>query len=109
MLETGQIERFASVGNYASYCRCVGSKKISNGKRKGSDNTKNGNKYLAWAFVEAANFAIRFNSKIKGFYQKKKSKRNAIVAIKAVAHKLCRACYYIIKDQVAFDITKAFA
>jgi len=49
------------------------------------------------------------NSKIKGFYQKKKSKRNAIVAIKAVAHKLCRACYYIIKDQVAFDITKAFA
>ena len=53
MLETGEIERFAGVGNYASYCRCVGSKKISNGKRKGSGNTKNGNKYLAWAFVEA--------------------------------------------------------
>jgi len=78
MLETGEIERFASVGNYASYCRCVGSKKISNGKRKGSGNTKNGNKYLAWAFVEAANFAIRFNSKIKSFYQKKKSKSNAM-------------------------------
>ena len=71
MLETGEIERFASVGNYASYCRCVGSKKISNGKRKGSGNTKNGNKYLAWAFVEAANFAIRFNSKIKSFYQRR--------------------------------------
>jgi transposase len=109
MLETGEIERFACVGNYASYCRCVGSQKISNGKRKGIGNTKNGNKYLAWAFVEAANFAIRFNSKIKGFYQKKKSKSNGIVAIKAVAHKLCRACYYIIKDQVAFDLTKAFA
>jgi transposase len=109
MLETGEIERFAGVGNYASYCRCVGSQKISNGKRKGSGNTKNGNKYLAWAFVEAANFAIRFSSRIKSFYQKKKSKRNAIVAIKAVAHKLCRACYYIIKDQVAFDVTKAFA
>ena len=109
MLETGEIERFASVGNYASYCRCVGSKKISNGKRKGSGSTKNGNKYLAWAFVEAANFAIRFNSRIKSFYQKKKSKSNAIVAIKAVAHKLCRACYYIIKDEVVFDITKAFA
>ena len=25
MLETGEIARFASVGNYASYCRCVGS------------------------------------------------------------------------------------
>jgi transposase len=109
MLETGEIERFASVGNYASYCRCVGSQKISNGKRKGSGNTKNGNKYLAWAFVEAANFAIRFNSRIKSFHQKKKSKSHAIVAIKAVAHKLCRACYYIMKDQVPFDITKAFA
>jgi transposase len=40
MLETGEIDRFASVGNYASYCRCVGSRKISNGKRKGSGNTK---------------------------------------------------------------------
>jgi transposase len=109
MLETGKIGRFASVGNYASYCRCVGSQKISNGKRKGSGNTKNGNKYLAWAFVEAANFAIRFSPRIKSFYERKKSKSNAIVAIKAVAHKLCRACYYIMKDQVPFEITKAFA
>jgi transposase len=108
MLETGDIGRFATVGNYASYCRCVGSQKLSNGKRKGSGNTKNGNKYLAWAFVEAANFAIRFNSKIKSFYQRKKAKTKAVVAIKAVAHKLCRACYYIMKDRVAFDVTKAF-
>src|SRR3970040_435946 len=64
MLETGDIRRFSSVGNLASYCRCVGSQKISNGKKKGKGNTKNGNKYLAWAFVEAANFAIRFNAKI---------------------------------------------
>jgi len=58
MLETGDIKRFSTVGDYASYCRCVGSQKLSNGKKKGSGNTKNGNKYLAWAFVEAANFAI---------------------------------------------------
>src|SRR4029450_14048952 len=79
MLETGEIERFAGVGNYASYCRCVGSQKISNGKRKGSGNTKNGNKYLAWAFVEAANFGHGFNVRVKSFYQKKKSKSHAIV------------------------------
>jgi len=109
MLETGDIGRFATVGDYASYCRCVGSKKISNGSKKGQGNTKNGNKYLAWSYVEAANFAIRFSAKIKSFYQRKKSKTNGIVAIKGVAHKLCRACYYIMKDQVAFDVTKAFA
>jgi len=108
MLETGDIGRFASVGNFASYCRCVGSQKISNGKKKGQGNTKNGNKYLAWAFVEAAHFAIRFNSRIKSFDQRKKAKTKGVVAIKAVAHKLCRACYYIMRDRVAFNITKAF-
>jgi transposase len=108
MLETGQIQRFPTVGDYASYCRCVGSQKLSNGKRKGSGNTKNGNKYLAWAFVEAANFAIRYHTRIKSFYQRKKAKRHGVLAIKAVAHKLCRACYYIMKDQVAFDVAKAF-
>ena len=108
MLETGDIKRFASVGNFASYCRCVGSQKISNGKKKGKGNTKNGNKYLGWAFVEAANFAIRFNPKIRSFYQRKKAKTHGVVALKAVAHKLCRACYYIMRDRVAFNMTQAF-
>jgi hypothetical protein len=37
--------------------------KTGNDKKKGKGNTKNGNKYLSWAFVEAANFAIRFSPK----------------------------------------------
>ena len=109
MLETGDIGRFATVGNFASYCRCVGSEKLSNGKRKGSGNTKNGNKYLSWAFVEAANFAVRFNPLIRRFYQRKRAKTNGIVAIKAVAHKLSRACYHIMRDEVPFDVARAFA
>ena len=59
LLETGSVERFADAGHYASYCRCVGSVYLSNGKKKGEGNSKNGNRYLAWAFVEAANFAVR--------------------------------------------------
>jgi transposase len=109
MLETGEIGRFATVGDFASYCRCVGSQHLSNGKRKGQGNTKNGNKYLAWAFVEAANFAVRYNAQIKRFYQRKRTKTNGVVAIKAVAHKLARACYYILRDQVPFEVNKAFA
>ena len=108
MLETGDIRRFEKAGNFASYCRLVGSTKISNGKRKGKGNTKNGNKYLSWAFVEAANFAVRYNETIKRFYQRKKDKTNGVIAIKAVAHKLARACYYILRDRVAFDTAKAF-
>jgi len=108
-LETGEIGRCATGGDFASYCRCVGSQKVSNGKRKGQGNVKNGNKYLAWAFVEAANFAVRYNAQIKRFYQRKQAKTNGVVAIKAVAHKLARACYYILRDQVPFEVAKAFA
>ena len=109
MLETGEIGRFPTVGQFASYCRCVGSTKLSNGKRKGQGNTKNGNKYLAWAFIEAAHFAIRYEPQIAQFYQRKRAKTKVVVARKAVAHKLARACYYIMRDTVPFDVTRAFA
>ena len=56
MLEVGEISRFAKVGQFSSYCRKVPSKWTSNNKKKGKGNTKNGNRYLAWAFSEAAEF-----------------------------------------------------
>jgi transposase len=110
-LESGDIRRFPTVGNYASYCRCVDSKKMSNGKRKGTGNIKNGNPYLAWAYMEAAQFALRLQPAAQRFYQRKlaKSRNNTVLARKAVAHKLSRACYYIMRDLVPFDTTKAFA
>ncbi|GJL63969.1 MAG: hypothetical protein NPIRA04_26230 [Nitrospirales bacterium] len=109
MLETGELRRFPSVGQFASYCRCVGSTKLSNGKRKGQGNTKNGNKYLAWAFVEAAYFAIRYEPKIRQFYDRKLSKTKVVVARKAAAHKLARACYDVMRDAVPFEVTRVFA
>ena len=108
-LETGPIDRFAEVGNFASYARCVDSLHTSNRKKKGEGNVKNGNKYLAWAFVEAANFAVRFCPEAKRFYERKKAKTNNIVATKAVAHKLARACYHILKEGKPFDVTRCFA
>jgi transposase len=109
MLEMGTITRFADVGNFSSYCRCVESRRESNSKKKGEGNTKNGNKYLAWAFVEAANFAIRACPEAKRFYERKKRRRNAIVAIKALAHKLARACYHMLRERKPFDVTRCFA
>ena len=108
MLETGTINRFTQVGNFSSYCRCVDSLKESNGKRKGEGNTKNGNKYLAWAFVEAANFALRCCPQAKRFYDRKKSKTNRVLALKALAHKLARACYHMLRDQKPFDVHLCF-
>ena len=104
-LETGAISRFPTVGNYASYCRGVDSTKISNGKRKGTGNVKNGNPYLAWAYMEAAQFALRFQPAAQRFYQRKlaKSRHNTVWARKAVAHKLARACSYLRRDPVPFE------
>lgn len=109
MMEVGDIARFKKVGNYCSYCRCVKSERISNGKKKGVGNKKNGNKYLSWAYVEAANFCIRHNPQAEKFYQRKKAKSNGIVAIKALSNKLARASYYMMRDQVPFDSQMLFA
>jgi transposase len=108
MLEVGDIGRFSEVGNYASYCRCVRSTRLSNGKTKGEGNRKNGNKYLAWAYVEAANYALRFYSEVSRYYHRKASETNSIVAIKAISHKLARASYYIMRDRVVYDPGKLF-
>jgi len=103
MFEVGSIRRFPKAGNYASYCRCVKSEKISNKKKKGSGNRKNGNKYLSWAYLEAANAAIRHYPLFQRFYNQKLSRTNIFVARKAVANKLARASFYIMRDQVAYD------
>jgi len=108
MLEVGDISRFPTVGRYSSYCRCVKSERVSNNKKKGEGNRKNGNKYLAWAYVEAANFANRFYPEVQSFYNSKKAKKNGVVAIKALSNKLARASYYVMRDQVPYDPRKLF-
>ncbi len=109
LLETGEISRFKQVGHYASYCRCVKSEKTSNGKKKGEGNAKSGNKYLSWAFSEAAHFAVRYEPLAKRFYDRKRRRTHGIVAIRSVAHKLARAAYYMLKEQTRFDATRLFA
>lgn len=108
MLETGPIGRFETVGDYVSYCRKVPSEWTSNGKKKGSGNKKNGNKYLSWAYAEASDFARRFYPEARAYYQRKMQKTNSAVAHSALSHKLARAGYYIMRDQVAFRPEKLF-
>jgi transposase len=109
MLETGDISRFAKVGNFSSYCRKVPTSWTSNGKIKGRGNGKNGNKYLAWAFSEAAEMFRRYDQNARTFYNRKAAKTNFMVAHSALAHKLCRATYFIIRDGVDYDPDKLFS
>lgn len=109
MLETGAMDRFEKVGNYASYCRKVSTRWTSNDKKKGKGNKKNGNKYLAWAFSEAAEFARRYDPQARAFYNRKLQKTNFMVAHSALAHKLARATYHVLKEQTPFMPEKLFA
>ena len=102
MLEVGDIKRFPKVGNFTSYCRCVPSKRLSDGKSKGYGNRKNGNRYLIWALTEAAQLGRRYNEQFRGYYNRKVAQANTSLATKALGNKLARICYYIIRDQVPF-------
>ena len=102
MLEVGDIGRFPEVGNFASYCRCVSSQRLSDGKSKGHGNRKNGNRYLSWAFTEAAHLSRRYNENFRSYYNRKVAQANTSLATKALSNKLARLCYYIMRDQVPF-------
>ena len=106
-LESGDFKRFPSAGDYASYCRAVKSERTSNEKKKGSNNSKNGNKYLAWAFIEAATYAARFNPRIQSWYEKKKRKSGVPKAKKALACKLAKAVWHVMNGK-EFDETLMF-
>jgi transposase len=107
-LEIGDIKRFASPGEFASYCRTVQAQRTSNNKKKGENNSKCGNKYLAWAFIEAANFARRFDEQCRKWSDRKAAKTSNVIATKALACKLAKAAWHVISQQSDYDATRMF-
>jgi transposase len=109
MCETVDISRFAKVGNYVSYCRAAKSEHTSNQKKKGVGNRKNGNKYLSWAYSEVAQHTMRYEPLAARYYARKRSRSShPMVAKRALAAKMARACYYVLRDQTPFDADRVF-
>jgi len=107
-MEVGDIGRFPTDGDFASYCRAVDSRRLSNGKQKGENNQKCGNKYLAWAFVEAAHFARRSDEHCRRWYDRKQAKTGTVIATKALACKLAKAAWHIMTKQTDYDARRMF-
>jgi transposase len=107
-MEIGELGRFKTAGNFASYCRTVDSQRLSNGKKKGDNNQKCGNKYLAWAFVEAANFAKRYDEPCRKWFDRKAAKTGTVIATKALACKLAKAAWYVISQGTEYDPKRMF-
>jgi transposase len=107
-MEVGEVERFKTDGDFASYCRAVDSRRLSNGKQKGQNNQKCGNRYLSWAFVEAANFAKRYNPNCRRWYDRKAAKTSTVIATKALACKLAKAAWHVMTHQTDYDASRMF-
>lgn len=99
ILESGEFSRFASSAHYASYCRTVRSWRTSNGKGKGRNNARNGNPHLAWAFSQAAHFAIRYDPRAKTWFERKKKRSNEPIAYKSLASKLAKAVWHVMQGE----------
>jgi transposase len=107
-MEVGDIKRFKTAGDFASYCRLVDAKRLSNGKQKAANNQKCGNKYLSWAFVEAANFSRRYSDPCRRWHDRKAAKTSKVLATKALGCKLAKAAWHIMAEQCGYDEKRMF-
>ena len=108
MYEIHDIDRFKTVGHFASYARLVRPKKESVGKPAGRGGGKIGNAHLKWAFSEATCLFMRSDPKAKRFVARKEAKIGKGKAMSSLAAKLGRSVYWMLKRQDAFDVKQFF-
>lgn len=106
LYEIGDIDRFESVQKFASYSRLIKCKAESAGKTYGTQGNKIGNAHLKWAFSEAAILYLRNNDCAKRYLKTLEKRMPKSKALSALAHKLGRSIYYMLKNKVIFDESK---
>ena len=78
----------------------------SAGKSYGTQENKIGNGHLKWAFSEMTVLYLRNNPKAKKYLQKLQRRMSKAKALSALAHKLGRCVYYMLKKKSLFDETR---
>ena len=106
LYEIGDINRFPTVQQFASYSRLVKCKAESAGKTYGTSGNKIGNGYLKWAFSEAAVLYLRGNDNAKRYLAKLQKRMSKGKALSALAHKIGRCVYFMLRDRQVFDEDK---
>ncbi len=101
--EVGDIKRFPTLGQFASYARLVKCSRESAGKKYGFSGNKIGNAYLKWAFSEAAVLFLRGNPEAQKAVAKLASKHGKAKALSILAHRIGRAVYAILNQRHPFD------
>jgi transposase len=109
LYEIHDARRFPEVGQFLSYARLVRCGHESAGKKQGTGGNKIGNAHLKWAFSEATCLFLRENEQAKGWLARREKKHGKARALGALAARLGRAVYHLLRKQQAFDVQRFFA
>jgi len=103
MAEIGQFSRFASADKLCSYAGLVPSIHQSGQKLYHGPCQRQGNKFLRWAMVEAAQVASRKDPLLRSFYDRIKRKKGPQKATVAVARKLLVIVFQILTKKELYQ------
>lgn len=103
LYEIGDIDRFDTVQQFASYSRLVKCKAESAGKNYGTQGNKIGNAHLKWAFSEAAVCYLRANPKAQAYLEQLQRRMSKGKALSVLAHKLGQCAFFMLKNGQVFD------
>ena len=109
--ETGDVQRFVSASHFASYSGTAPRVHASGGKVRLGPLRSDVNRYLKWAFVEAAN-VIALNHRrwacrhVNQLYERIRSRRGHQKAIGAVARHLAEATYWVLNKSEPYSEPK---
>src|SRR5262249_38528641 len=109
LYEIHDIRRFPEVGQFLSYARLVRCAHESAGKKLGTGGNKIGNAHLKWAFSEATCRLLRTSEQAKRWLARREKKFGKARALAALAARLGRAVYHLLRKREVFDAQRFFA
>lgn len=101
--ETGPIQRFSSASRYNCYAGLVPSTRSSGGHTHHGRMIRQCNKWLKWAYIEAAWVAIGCSAYFGGLYRHhRKRGKKANTAITIIAKRLCRIVWLLYTEERSY-------
>jgi transposase len=109
LYEIHDSRRFPAVGQFLSYARLVRCVHESAGKKQGTGGNKIGNAHLKWAFSEATCLLLRESEQAKRWLARREKKHGTARALGALAARLGRAVFHLLRKGEVFDSKRFFA
>ncbi len=102
--EVDDIRRFANEKKFFSYIGIIPSTFSSGGRTFDGRLTKQGNKYLRWALVEAIWPAVRSDPELESYYQSIKARKGPNPAKIATARRLATIIYRVLRHERSYRV-----